>query len=163
MHCQNQESIAEVNRILTDYNCEGVEIPKTSPDLKNTFVIYPLQNIPDNLLEHEFIGIRADELNLLIQPEWQCLISKMVILQPVTFKTEEEYELHKLLRAIAGNTLITKLSNNDYCKSNETFINKRTLLEKYQYYPQIIKNTQYIVEASSFEFDFKTPKTKTFY
>ena len=34
----------------------------------------------------------------------------MVILQPVTFKTEEEYELHKLLRAIEGNTLITKLS-----------------------------------------------------
>lgn len=157
---KNQESIAEVNRLLTDYNCEGIEIPKTSPDLKNTFVIYPLQNIPDNLLDHEFIGIRTDELNLLIKPEWQCLISKMVILQPVTFKTEEEYELHKLLRAIAGNTLITKLSNNDYCKSNETFIGKRTLLEKYQYYPQIIKNTQYIVEASSFEFDFKTPKNK---
>lgn len=157
---KNQESIAEVNRLLTDYNCEGIEIPKTNPDLKNTFVIYPLQNIPDNLLEHEFIGIRTDELSLLIKPEWKYLISKMVILQPVTFKTEEEYQLHKLLRAIAGNTLITKLSKNDYCKINETFINKRTLLEKYQYYPQIIQNTQYIVEASSFEFDFKTPKNK---
>ena len=31
---KNQESIAEVNRLLTDYNCEGIEIPKTSPDLK---------------------------------------------------------------------------------------------------------------------------------
>lgn len=36
------------------------------------------------------------------------------------------------------------------------------LLEKYKYYPQIIQNTRYIVEASSFEFDFKTPKNKKF-
>jgi DNA polymerase-3 subunit alpha len=65
-----------------------------------------LQNIPEKLLEHEFIGVRENELNLLINPELKSLIHKMVILHPVTFKTDEEYKLHKVLRAIDGNTLL---------------------------------------------------------
>lgn len=123
-------------------------------------MIYPLKNIPEQLLEHEFIGIRQDEINLLFNPELKPIIHKMVILHPVTFKTDEEYELHKVLRAIAGNTLFSKLTEGDYCKSNETFIGKRGLLDKYSQYPEIIENTKYIVNACGFDFDFKTPKNK---
>jgi len=160
---RNAKGFAEVNRLLTHYNCEGIEISRFNPDLKDTFVIYPLHNIPEHLLEHEFIGIRQDELNLLIRPELKKLIPKMVIWHPVTFKTEEEYELHKVLRAIAGNTLLTKLTEDDYCKNNEILIGKRQLLEKYQFYPQIIENTKYVVDGCSFDFDFKTPKNKKYY
>ena len=96
---KNPKGIAEVNRLLTDYNCENIEIPKSNPQLENCFVIYTLQNKPDILLEHEFIGIRQDELNLLINSEFKSLTHKMVILHPVTFKTDDEYELHKILRA----------------------------------------------------------------
>jgi DNA polymerase-3 subunit alpha len=157
---RNSKGIAEVNRLLTNYNCEGAEIPKANPELENTFVIYPLQNIPEKLLEHEYIGIKQDELNFLIKPELKTLTHKMIILHPVTFKTDEEYKLHKILRAIAGNTLITKLTENNHCKDNETFTNKKQLLLKYSPYPEIIENTKYIVDECSFDFDFKTPKNK---
>lgn len=160
---KNPKGIAEVNRLLTEYNCEGAEIPKTNPALEDSFVIYPLHNVPENLLEHEFIGIRQDELNLLMRPELKKLIHKMIILHPVTFNTEEEYGLHKILRAIAGNTLLTKLTKDDHCKDNETFIGKRQLLEKYKIYPPIIENTKYIVDGCSFDFDCKTPKNKKYY
>lgn len=122
---KNQKSIAEVNRLLTAYNCEGIEIPKVNPDFKDTFVIYPLENIPEKLSDHEFIGIRKDQLNLLIQPELKPFIHKMVILHPVTFTTPEEYELHKILRAIDHNTLISKLTEARYCKDNEMFTDKK--------------------------------------
>jgi DNA polymerase-3 subunit alpha len=46
----------------------------------------------------------------------------MVILHPVTFKTDEEYELHKILRAIDGNILFTKLTEKDYCRKDELFM-----------------------------------------
>ncbi|MBM7420233.1 MULTISPECIES: DNA polymerase III subunit alpha [Chryseobacterium] len=157
------KGIAEVNRLLTNYNCEGIEIAKANPELKDSFVIYPLTNIPEKLLDHEFIGIRQDELNRLFHPELKALAHKMIILHPITFKTDEEYELHKVLRAIDGNTLFTKLTEDDYCKSNETFIGKRRLLEKYSQYPEIIENTKYIVDECSFDFDFKTPKNKKYY
>ncbi len=160
---RNKKSIEEVNRMLTSYNCDGISIPKANPGFENTFVIYPLQNIPDKLLEYEFIGIRQDELNLLIKPELKALIHKMVILHPVTFKTAEEYELHKVLRAIDQNTLLSKLSENDHCKDTETFVNKKQLLEKYEQYPQIIENTKYVVNECGFDFDFSTPKNKKYF
>jgi error-prone DNA polymerase len=160
---KNSVGIAEVNKLLTDYNCEGIEIPKFNPKLDHNFIIYPLHHIPEILAENEFIGVRTNELNLLIKPEWKEWIHKMVILHPVTFNTNQEYKLHKVLRAIAGNTLITKLTEDDYCQYNEAFIDKRSLLDQYKNYPQIIENTKYIVNECSFDFDFKTPKNKKFF
>ncbi|WBS74096.1 DNA polymerase III subunit alpha [Elizabethkingia meningoseptica] len=157
---KNAAGIAEVNRLLTDHNCDHIAIPKANPTFENNFVIYPLHNIPDRLSAHEFIGIRSEELNLLVKPELKKLIEKMVILHPITFETTEEYELHKILRAIDGNTLISKLSENDYCKKNETFIDKKQLLGRYQLYPEIIENTKNMVNECGFDFDFSTPKNK---
>jgi len=157
---KNQKSIGEINRLLTDYNCDDISIPKANPKFENTFVIYPLENIPNRLLEHEFIGIRPEELNYLIKPDLKMLIDKMVILQSVTFKTEQEYNLHKILRAIDNNTLISKMADKDYCRKTETFINKKELLDRYLNYPQIIQNTANIINQCSFDFDFETPKNK---
>lgn len=160
---KNPKGIAEVNKLLTDYNCDGIEIPKMNPLLDNCFVIYTLQNRPEILLDYEFIGIRQDELNLLINPELRCLLSKMVILHPVSFKSDEEYELHKVLRAIDSNTLFTKLTEQDYCKKNESFVDKKKLLNQFEHYPEIIENTKFIVNECSFNFEFKTPKNKKHY
>ncbi|MYY25890.1 DNA polymerase III subunit alpha [Elizabethkingia anophelis] len=160
---KNFKGLGEVNRLLTAYNCEGKEIPQVNPDLKYNFVIYPLSNIPEYLRDHEFIGVRADELNLLIKPELRKRIDKMIILHPVTFTTAKEYELHKLLRAIDANTLISKLTTENYCQPNETFMDKKMLLEKYKPYPRIIENTKYIVDSCDFKFDFKTPKNKKYF
>lgn len=160
---KNPKGIAEVNKLLTDYNCDGIEIPKINPPLENCFVIYSLYNRPEILLEHEYIGIRQDELNLLVNPELKSLTHKMVILHPVTFKTDEEYKLHKVLRAIDNNTLLTKLTENDYCKNNELFTDKKLLLEQFEHYPEIIENTRQVVSRCSFDFDFKTPKNKKYF
>ena len=111
-------------------------------------------------MEHEFIGIRQDELNLLINPEYKSLIHKMVILHPVTFKSEEEFKLHKILRAVAGNILLSRLTEKDYCNKNEAFIPKKLLLNQFEPYPEIIENTKLVVNECSFDFDFKTPKNK---
>lgn len=157
---KNAAGIAEVNRLLTDHNCDHIKIPKTNPTFENNIVIYPLHNIPDKLSTYEFIGIRPDELNLLVRPKLKKLIEKMVILHPVTFDTPEEYELHKILRAIDGNTLISKLSEDDHCKDTETFVDKKQLLGRYQLYPEIIENTKNMVNECGFDFDFSTPKNK---
>jgi len=160
---KNQKSIGEINRLLTDYNCDDISIPKANPKFENTFVIYPLENIPNQLLEHEFIGIRPEELNHLIKPDLKILIDKMVILQSVTFKTKQEYNLHKILRAIDNNTLISKMADEDYCRKTETFINKKELLDRYLHYPEIIQNTANIINQCSFDFNFETPKNKQYF
>ena len=160
---KNATGIAEINRLLTNHNCDGAELPQVSPDFQNVFVIYPLQNIPENLKENEFIGVRNEELNLLIRPEWQKFLKKMVVLHPITFKTKKEFNLHRILRAIDQNTLISKLSEKDCCSPNEVFQSVEMIAEQFRNHPKIIENTNAILEQCSFNFDFKTPKNKIYF
>jgi DNA polymerase-3 subunit alpha/error-prone DNA polymerase len=39
----------------------------------------------------------------------------------------------------------------------------KELLEKFSDYPKIIENTECIIAECNFEFEFKTPKNKTYY
>lgn len=155
--------IGEINRMLTNANCYNEKLELKAPNFNQVFVIYPLSNIPESLNDNEFIGIRAEELNLLIRPELKKWISKMVILHPITFKTQREYNLHRILRAIDNNTLISKLTESNYCKPNEKFKPISQVAEPFKSYPSIIENTQKILDECEFTFDFSTPKNKKFY
>lgn len=157
---KNQSGIGEINRLLTRHNCEGNDFPLHHPNLPDVFVVYPLNNYPEKLHRNEYIGIRPEEINLLINPTLKKYIPRMVILQPVTFTTKREYKLHKILRAIDRNTLVTKLEENDICGQNEKLISIDELLKNYRHYPQIIENTQQLLEQCHFHFDYKTPKNK---
>lgn len=157
---KNQSGIGEINRLLTQHHCEGNDFPLHHPNLPDVFVVYPLNNYPEKLHRNEYIGIRPEEINLLINSTLKKYIPRMVILQPVTFTTKREYKLHKILRAIDRNTLVTKLEENDICGQNEKLISIDELLKNYQHYPQIIENTQQLLEQCHFHFDYKTPKNK---
>ncbi|WP_415325111.1 DNA polymerase III subunit alpha [Chryseobacterium sp. MMS23-Vi53] len=155
--------IGEVNRLLTDHNCNGTELSETAPAFDNVLIIYPINNIPSKLKNNEFIGVREEELNLLIRPEFRKLIPKMVILHPVTFSTKKQYNLHKILRAIDNNTLLSKLTDLDVCSPSEYFKTENSIIEVFQRYPEIIENTKKLLESCSFEFDFEKVRNKQFY
>lgn len=157
---KGKQGIGEINRLLTEHNCEGKELPKYHPHFSDVTVIYPLNDFPPKLDRNEYIGVKPEELNLLIGSKLKTYIPKMVVLQPVTFSTKNEYKLHRILRAIDNNTLVTKLEINDYCKDNEKFILPDELLKAFQQYPQIIQNTKRVLDECHFEFDYTTPKNK---
>ncbi|WP_080779301.1 DNA polymerase III subunit alpha [Chryseobacterium phocaeense] len=152
--------IGEVNKMITGYNCEGQDLSQTAPEFNKVFVIYPLENIPETLKSNEFIGIREEELTLLVRPELQKIISRMVILQPVTFRTKKEYNLHRILRAIEHNTLLSKLDDVNTCRKSEYFRTEESILEAFQRYPEIIENTKKIFKSCSFDFDFGKVRNK---
>lgn len=155
--------IGEINKMITGYNCHGEELLDTAPAFEHVFVIYPKENIPETLKENEFVGIREEELTLLIRPELQRLVSKMVILHPVTFSTKKEYNLHRILRAVDQNELLSKMEEKNFCKKTECFKPAATLQASFERYPVIIKSTQGILDACSFDFNFETPRNKKYY
>jgi len=160
---KNASGLAEMNRFLTSHNYEKTSLPLSAPDFLDVFVIYPLENAPISLTENEFIGIRPEQLQKLILSECKTRQEKMVILQPVTFRSKREYNLHKILRAIDLNLILSRLSADDYCKDSEVMVNPQRLLNCYEQYPHIIANTRKIIGQCNFEFDFTTPKNKKFY
>ena len=160
---KNRKGIAEMNCLLTKHNLDNTLLPKQAPDFENVIVIYPFENVPDELKENEFIGVGPAQINQLYNYVWKRRIAKMVILQSVTYRTKKEFNLHKILRAIDLNIIGSKLNESDYCKVSEIMVPVASLVEKYIHYPAIIQNTQAIIEACNFEYDFNTPKNKKHY
>lgn len=160
---KNQKGIGEMCRLLTHHNLSKTHLPNVAPAFENVFVVYPTANMPNELRNFEYIGIRPEEVIKLFKTEWKPIIQKAVILQPVTFRTKKEYNLHRILRAIDNNTLLSKLTEEDICKTSEMIISPEALLKNYSAYPEIIKNTEVLIEECHFEFEFKTPRNKKFY
>ena len=94
----------------TKHNFENTPLPEAAPYFENVFVIYPFDNVPDELKEHEFIGITAEQLPKLYNYVWKRRIPKMVVLQSVTYRTKKEHNLHKILRAIDLNSIGSRAS-----------------------------------------------------
>lgn len=160
---KNRQGIGEICRLLTAHNCEGAELPEVAPELSEVIVIYPMEHVPPTLRENEYVGIRPHELNLLIRPEWKDILQRTVMLCPVTVSNKTEHNLHRILRAIDQNVLLSKMNEGDYCRCDETMRPLDDLLTVYSDHPQMIANTERVVAACHFEFDFATPKNKRHY
>jgi len=160
---KNRKGFGEINRYRTKHNLEAIPVPGTAPDFEDVAIIYPLHNAPESLKPSEYIGIRPDEVSLLIRGEWKSRIDKMVVLRPVTFRSRTEYNLHRILRAIDLNTLGSKLSPEDYCAATEVMAPVEGLIEQYSQYSQILRNTYSLIDLCRFEYEFKVPRNKKHY
>jgi DNA-directed DNA polymerase III PolC len=160
---KNKDGIGEMCRLLTKHNFEKTPLPDHAPEFNHVSVIYPVENVPAILREDEYIGMRAEDLIKLFRPEWKRYLNKTVILHPVTFRTKKEFNLHKILRAIDTNIILSKLTDEDYCKTSEIMLPLDNLLLKYREQPEIIRNTEKLIDECNFEFCFKTSRNKKFY
>ncbi len=157
---KNREGIAEMNGLITEHNFADTPLPKRAPAFKNVFVIYPFENIPEELNENEFVGIRPEQLSKLFNHNWKRWLDKMVILKPVTYRTKTEYSLHKILRAIDLNILGSKLRETDYCRESEIMIPLELLISGFTEYPKILQNTEWLMEQCHFVYEFGIPRNK---
>lgn len=160
---RNAQGLSEINRLRTAHNFDGTPLPLQPPNFENVFVVYAMDSFPEKLADHEFIGVRPKQLPLLYHKKWDAFRERMVVLQPVTYRTPQEYELHRILRAIDKNVILSRLAEDDCCSISDVMLPWTDLLEKYREFPQIIENTERLMANCRFEYDFKSPKNKRHY
>lgn len=157
---KNREGLKELNDWQTEHNLQEKPYSADAPEFKHVFIVYPFgRKSPSELRENEFAGIRGSQLNKLLTSECRKYPEKLVVWQPVTFKNKEGLFLHKALRAIDHNTLISKLQENQFASQLET-IDSTELMHQFQNYPEIIRNTEKLMDVCSISFDFKSIKNK---
>jgi DNA-directed DNA polymerase III PolC len=158
---RNNNGFREINEFLTRHNLEKTPLPPRAPAFEEVYVVYPFSSsIPIKPAENEFIGIRPEEINRLVTSRFRYHQQQLVALLPVTFGTEEEYELHRHLRAIDNNTLLSKLVPGDLASAKELFLPPDFIRILYSDYPQILRNTERVTDDCSMEMDFNTVKNK---
>ena len=160
---KNNQGFRELNEHLTFHLHSGKEFPSRAPIFLNAFVIYPLGSIhPKNLTRDEFIGIRPTEKNKIFG-DLRNYLNKLVILQPVTFTNKRDFNIHRLLRAMDLNTILSRLPKSEEANPNEIMLQKNKILEQFNEFPKLIENTKKILESCNIDFTFKEPKNKKCY
>lgn len=164
----NNRGLACINRFLSEHLLCKQPFPDFSavtPGIfENTgdgYIIYPPgKKKPELLSENERIGIRPSEVHKLLQLPVEKYSSRFVVLQPVTFLNRQGYNIHRLLRSIDQNTLLSKLSANTVCKEDEILLPPSEILKVFRNYPQIIVNTYQLIDSCHIGMDFRTDKNK---
>ncbi|NOT50072.1 MAG: DNA polymerase III subunit alpha [Chitinophagaceae bacterium] len=166
----NNKGFAWINRFLSEHLMAKTDFPEPSPDLSffengwDGFVIYPhAAKAYKDLRINERIGIRPSEINKLFGTEWREFEDKFVIRQPVTVQDKIHHNLHRLLRAIDMNILLSQLPKEAECGKDEVFIAPAALMEKFLLYPFMISNTYRLMDVCRIEMEFHSDKTKKTY
>ena len=160
---KNNNGFKALNEHLTYHLHSGAALKSRAPEISEAYFIYPVRKIhPKDLKENEFIGVKPSEINKLFG-ELMKYPEKVVILQPVTFRTKIDFNVHRLLRTMDNNTLLSRLPKSEEASPDEIMLPKEKILEVFKEFPQIIENTQKIIAGCSIEFSFKKSKNKKCY
>lgn len=163
----NNKGFSWINSFLSDHLINKKDFPKVADGLhffdnhNDGFVIYPLGAKPlEQLKVHERIGILPKEITGFFGNSWKPYADKFVVRQPVTFQNKTFFCLHRLLRAIDQNLLLSKLPPGTVASPEETFLSPSELLGKFRDYPFLVTNTYRLMDSCSIEMDSGTDKNK---
>ncbi|MCE7056848.1 DNA polymerase III subunit alpha [Algoriphagus sp. AGSA1] len=161
---KNDAGLLEINRFLSQHLQAEMPFPERPDCFSEVLVIHPVGSFSaQDLKEHEFIGVLASELNRVKKQEVEAALKKWIIRHPVTFQDKTFFNVHRLLRAIAKNTLISKLVEKDFASSDETFVSEAALMSSFRNFPVMISNTLQLIDACEITTELLTDKNKKHY
>ncbi len=160
---KNNNGFSRINRFLTEYLQQKKEFPARIyfPE-EEIWIIYPHSQFQAELRPNERIGIgNKDIQNLRLKTEQE--LNDYIIMQTVSFQDKKHFNLHRILRAIAKNTLLSKLKAEDIGSPDEVFISTAALMTAYADYPQVLIHTLALIDSCHIEMDFKQDKNRKYF
>lgn len=147
-----------LNAWLSELMAKNQAIPERAPDYwgEDVYVIYPLETgvSPDALLPNEYLGVRPAHVNKLAFSPLRYRQEKLLALQTFTFRNKRDFNAHRLLRAIANNTLLSKLPKAEEGSAADLFVTKSQLEQWYASFPALLENAERLAHDCSISFDF---------
>lgn len=161
---RNNQGFREINEFLSRHNISGEPLPFPAPRFSQCYIIYTITLYPKrNLFDNELIGIRLSEAGRLLTLTTVISLSSMIVLHPVTLSSPNDIGMHRCLRAIDNNILLSRLDSSQQCTDDEYFISRQLISDRFSRYPVILENTARLIRDCSIDFDFDKPKNKQIY
>jgi DNA polymerase-3 subunit alpha len=158
-HCatiiaRNNRGFQELNQYLSQQLQQHKAFSYPLPYFSACYVWYPLGLQPDKLSENEFVAIQAQQLT-----QWQrsfpnLPIQKCVADIPMTFRHHQDYNTHRLLRAISENCLLSKLDPALHAKPTERLQSQTQIQQAFAVAPELLENTQQQLANCRCQFEF---------
>lgn len=160
----NNAGFRALNELITQHNLDATPYPEAAPALADVIVVYPLGTKKRaQLRQNEFMGVRLSQVARLLTSEWRFHQEKLLLMQPVTFADEQGWYIHKNLRAVDHNILLSRLQPEQHAAPDEMMLPPERLRAAFVLYPGLLENTSRIEAMCDIDFDFSTIKNrKTF-
>ncbi|GHN00367.1 hypothetical protein WSM22_18560 [Cytophagales bacterium WSM2-2] len=158
---KDNNGFEEINRFLSHHNSEQKPFPEQAPVFTDhVFCTYPWRHIfPDKLKENEFIGVRASQLTrFALDPDYKIFPHKYVAFHPVTFSGKRGFAIHRVLRAIDTNVVLTRLSPSDQADPDEEMCSPAEMEKRFEHFQSLVINAKSILDRCSIEFEFGKDK-----
>lgn len=165
----NNNGLKRTHEFLSEHLMAKKSFPHPAPAalFENTgdgFIIYPFgAKALETLAPNERISILPWEVHKLIATDWRKHKDKFVVRQPVTFQNKTYFNLHRLLRAIDKNCLLSKLPSEAQASEKEIFASPSSIIEAFKEFPFIITNTYKLMEGCNIIIERGTDKNKQYY
>jgi DNA-directed DNA polymerase III PolC len=161
---RNNRGLRELNEFLSEKNFNKTAIPFPAPRFSEAYIIYSLKKTPSReLFDNERIGIRPQELNRLISLTSSHKRSTMILLNPVTYSESGDIFIHRSLRAVDNNILLSHLKPLQCAAEDEFFRNPEYFGNIRREYPWLAGNTSILVDDCDLHFDSESLKNKKIY
>ncbi len=150
---RNNEGWLALNEHLSAHLHEHKPFESRAPIFQQAYIIYPMQQYTGwALRENEYLGVEAHQLpQLNFSPAIQQR-HKLVVWQTVSFADKTRFNVHRLLRAIDTNNLLSKLDATQQARGNEIMPELSLLQKQFSAWPDILTNTQNILNDCRIEF-----------
>jgi len=155
---KDNRGFQELNAYLSDFLHQKQAIPERAKKLEGAYVIYPFRNYRHQFIRlrrNEFIGIAPEELSQLPFSPWRSHRHRFVMLHPVSFRHKRDYNIHRLLRAIEHNSLLSKTPSAAFGKLHHRMLPAEKMKQLLSDYPEIERNSQKILEDCRISFTYK--------
>lgn len=160
---RNNRGFQAMNEFLSHYNENGEDLPVRAPGLGDVWFVYSWENHPEDLRENELIGVKPADIRKLHSSPLRYDLHRLIVWHPVSFARREDHYIHRHLRAIEHNTLLSKLEPQNLASEQEVMVPVDLLLLAYEDYPGIIRNTEKLMDDCRISFDFQSVKNKKYF
>ncbi len=151
---RNQQGWANLCHFLTEHSLAEKSLPQVAPALEHVYLLYPAEVKPLRMFrEYEFIAVRPGQVGTLYASALKQHQHKLVAVQSLTFLDEQGYKLHKILRAIDKNVLITRLNTEDVAPSDATLCTPEHIEALYALHPKLLQNARHLIDTCSISFE----------
>lgn len=159
----NNEGFHLLNNFFSKYNLNKMPFPDDPAEIRNVVFIHPLgEKSVKEMRPNEYAGVRLNQINKLYSADYKNHSSKFIYFNPVSFLQPEEWEIHRHLRAIDHNTLLSHLNEEMLARQDEQLYSPEEIKKQCEHFPFLFENARNLAEQCNLDIDQSVKNKKVF-
>ncbi|MCB0791316.1 MAG: DNA polymerase III subunit alpha, partial [Flavobacteriales bacterium] len=158
----DQEGLRHANELLTTHLYDGEALPERPGAMPGVAVIYPYgaAHAPQKPGPNEFIGVRPGDVDRMRFSDRRWPKDRLLAMVSATFRHKRDHNVHRLLRAVDTNTLLSTTAPEQVADAAHRFLTEEQICRAYASVPELVWNTRRLMDRCDVHFNFGRSKNR---